>query len=126
MRTENGMTLLEVMVAMFILAVVSVAGLNLLSSGTENQSHREQILLANLVAHNTLVDVRLADDNAYRAGEYKGKATQAGQPFQWKMVVSNTLSQDFLQAEVFVYNSEEATNVDAQHLLSLIALVPAK
>ncbi len=114
-----GMTLLEVMVAMFILSIVAIAGLNLLASGTGNLAHREQVFLAGLVAHNQLVNVRLSK-NSSLSGELKGTENQSGEDFQWRMTLSRTLDKGFLQAEVFVYAPENTES----RLLSLVALIP--
>ena len=119
-RRESGMTLLEVMVAMFILAVVSVAGLNLLSTGTGNLLHREKVLLASIVAHNKMVELRLGQLRT--SGESKGKEKQSGQDFQWRMNLSKTLNRNFLQAEVSVFDPQAAESP----LHSLVALVPTQ
>ena len=118
-QRESGMTLVEVMVAMFILTVVSVAGLNLLTTGTDNLLHREKVLLASIVAHNKMVELRLG--NFSTAGETKGRETQSGQDFPWKMNLSKTLNRNFLQAEVSVFDPQAAEFP----LHSLVALVPS-
>lgn len=101
-----GFTLIEVLVALAILAVTlaaasRAAGLSL----TTSADHRDR-LLATWVADNRLA-MHVAQNDWVNTGEYEGSETQAGREFVWREVVSGTPNPRFRRVEVRVLRASD-------------------
>ncbi|PCE68336.1 type II secretion system minor pseudopilin GspI [Salinivibrio sp. YCSC6] len=89
-KTQHGMTLLEVLVAVAIFAVAALSVMKATGQHTRSLSRLEQKTLAAMVADNQLAEVVLS-------GKVPDKATQgttemAGQRWQWQLtpIATNT------------------------------------
>ncbi|MFM2480596.1 type II secretion system minor pseudopilin GspI [Celerinatantimonas sp. YJH-8] len=83
MRHNRGFTLLEVIVAM---AVLAIAGLSLIQAGNAHLghvSHLERNAVADWVADNVLVDARLKS----KLEASQGQVTMAGRVWYWRIVL---------------------------------------
>lgn len=103
---QKGFTLLEVMIALAILAVAS-AGLLTASSGFMRQSGQlEQRVVANWAAQNWMNELRLSGTPP-RIGESRAEAQLAGRRFLLKAETRSTESPLLVRVELKVYSNEE-------------------
>ncbi|MBI4756226.1 MAG: type II secretion system minor pseudopilin GspI [Betaproteobacteria bacterium] len=115
----RGFTLVEVLVALSILAVALLAASR--ASGltvTASADHRDR-LLANWVADNRLNDHQARDSWA-APGEYGGSERQAGLEFQWREQVSATPNPRFRRVEVTVRRAAAGERVLATRVGFLV------
>ena len=115
---STGFTLIEVMISM---AIFSIVGLSLLStsSSTLNGTRRiEQQALANWVASNQLVEVKLSKQWPPKNNQ-KGKVTLADTQWYWSQKVLKT-TDDTMKAVVVEVRQQEK---DKQAITSLTTYV---
>jgi general secretion pathway protein I len=107
-RPAHGFTLIEVLVAMAIL-VVAIAAANRASSMAINHSIEiRQRILADMVAQNRLSSHLVNGD--WGAGVYSGTSVQAGIPFSWNEVITNTPNPAFMKVVVTVHESNQPSH----------------
>lgn len=104
-RRQGGFTLIEVLVALAILATALAAASRLAVMMTDSSAELRQRLLAGWVAQN-----RLAELQARRAwpgvGMRSGESEQAGLKLTWRETVSTTPNPLFRRVEISVGESE--------------------
>lgn len=95
----GGFTLLEVMVAMTVLALTMGAVIKAVGGYTANQAYMRDRTLGDWVAHNVLVEQQVKD--AWPSvGELKGTAEMGGREWRWIGTVSQTDEQDLRRLDV--------------------------
>jgi general secretion pathway protein I len=98
-RLISGFTLLEVMVAMTVLALTMGAVIKAVGSYTANQAYLRDRTLAAWVARNVLVEQQVKD--AWPSvGELKGTAEMGGREWRWIGSVSQTDEKDLRRLDV--------------------------
>ncbi|MFO1324802.1 MAG: type II secretion system minor pseudopilin GspI [Burkholderiales bacterium] len=98
---RNGFTLVEVLVALAIVAIALTAGMRALAQAADTASALKARTLALWVAQNRLAAAQIA--NPWPAlGAYSGDATQAGANFVWQASVSTTPNPAFRKVEITV------------------------
>jgi type II secretion system protein I len=108
MRTHNrGFTLIEVVMALFILSLVLSSALFAVHQYADERLRIRDRILANQVAWNHLMDSYQYSQNlASRAPgsqrKTKGVDTQGGQEWRWEMKVEKAMGQDLYRHEVQV------------------------
>ena len=102
MRRLRGFTLIEVLVALAIVAIALVAGLQATAALTNNAQRQSDVLLGQMCAENELVKLRLAKQMP-GVGETSVTCEQAGQMFRVDMKISPTPNPSFrrIDAQVF-------------------------
>ncbi|MCG2595484.1 type II secretion system minor pseudopilin GspI [Ramlibacter sp. XY19] len=102
MKRMRGFTLIEVLVALGIVSIALVAGLQATAALTNNAQRQSSVLLAQMCAENELVKLRLGKQFP-GVGESDNACTQAGQPFNVHVKVSPTPNPSFrrIDAQVF-------------------------
>jgi len=101
MKRRAGFTLVEVLVALAITAIVLVAGLKATSALTDNADRQSAVLLAQLCAENKLVELRLAR-RLPPVGDATTACAQAGRALQVTQTVRPTPNPNFRRVEAAV------------------------
>ena len=103
---SRGFTLIEVLVALAIVAVAMGAALRALSGVTEATLAVEHRLLAQWAAENRLVEIRL--QRLWSApGTHGFMCSQGGQSFYCEETVLSTVNPDYRRVEVAVFATPE-------------------
>ena len=99
MKSGRGFTLIEVMVALTVLAVAFAAGYRALGQSTNNVALLKRRALAQWVAQNQLALMQI---NRSTATDGTGEAQQGGLDFVWRTTLSATPNATFRKAEIVV------------------------
>lgn len=103
-RRPSGFTLIEVLVALAIVAIALAAGLRATDSLTSNALRQSSVLLAHICAENELVRVRLARQMP-GIGETSANCEQAGRTFEVRMSVLPTPNPSFHRVDAQVFDA---------------------
>lgn len=114
-RATRGFTLIEVMVALGIVAIALVAGLRATAALTSNAQRQSDMLLAQLCAENELARVRLVRQMP-GIGDSTLSCEQAGQRFDITLTVAPTPNPNFRRVDARVHRGSE-------HLLRMSTVV---
>ena len=98
---HRGFTLIEVLVALAIVAVTLIAGLQATSSMTRNTSRQTERVLAQLCAENALAQVRLSRQLP-DVGDSTRPCEQAGRTLDLRLLVQPTPNPNFRRVEARV------------------------
>ncbi|MDE2366548.1 MAG: type II secretion system minor pseudopilin GspI [Betaproteobacteria bacterium] len=101
-----GFTLIEVLVALAVIAIALMAALRAAGMGMDNVSALRVRLFAGWVAENVLAEQR-AREEWLPPGTYDGSAQQGGVDFTWREKVSETPNTTFRRVDIHVYASGE-------------------
>jgi general secretion pathway protein I len=99
---HRGFTLIEVLVALGIVAIALVAGLQATAALTRNAQRQSDVLLAHLCAENELTRLRLSRQMP-PVGESDEPCEQAGQLFNVRLRVSPTPNPSFRRVDAQVF-----------------------
>ena len=97
MKAQRAFTLVEVLVALGIVAIALVAGLQATAALTNNAQRQGDVLLAHLCAENELGRLRLARQMP-PVGNSEVACEQAGQAFVVRLTVAPTPNPNFRRA----------------------------
>ncbi len=101
----RGFTLIEVLVALGIVAIALVAGLQATIALTNNAQRQSDVLLAQLCAENELVQLRLSRQLP-PVGDARFPCEQAGRTFSGQLSVMPTPNANFRRVEAFVQDGD--------------------
>lgn len=101
----RGFTLVEVLVALGIVAIALAAGVRATASLTRNSERQSDQLLAQLCAENALINVRLAQQMP-AVGDNTAVCEQAGRSLAIKLAVQPTPNPNFLRVEAQVSDGQ--------------------
>lgn len=102
----RGFTLIEVMVALAIVAIALVAGVRATAALTDNARRQGDMMLAQVCAENALVAVRLAQVLP-NLGESTTACPQGGQAFEVALLVAPTPNPNFRRVDAQVRRGAE-------------------
>jgi len=105
MNKAGGFTLVEVLVALGIVAIALMAGLQATSALTRNAQRQSDALLAQICAENELIKVRLTKQMP-GVGDSTVVCEQAGQTFSVALAVRPTPNPNFLRVDAQVHSGE--------------------
>ncbi len=97
----SGFTLIEILVALAVIAVALSAGMRAVAQSTDSATLLKQRTLALWVAQNRLAEAQLAPGGPAE-GTREGEAAQAGSRFRWRETVSRTPNPSFRKIELSV------------------------
>ena len=101
MASSRGMTLLEVMIALFVFALAGTAVMKAASSHLNSISQIEDITFATWVASNRLNQLKL-DDTWPPKNDQKGSMEMAERTWYWQQKVEKTNDDTLRQVEITV------------------------
>lgn len=113
MKRRAGFTLVEILVALAIVAIALAAGMRALAQATDTASALKARTLALWVAQNRLAAAQVATPWPALGGA-TGEATQAGVAFVWQARVSTTPNPAFRMIEITVAEPHAADYVLAR------------
>jgi general secretion pathway protein I len=102
-RSQGGFTLIEVLVALGIVAIALTAGLQSTIALTNNAMRQSDILLAHVCAENELVKVRLAKQMP-SVGETSASCEQGGRTLGVTIAVVPTPNPSFRRVDAQVFD----------------------
>ncbi len=106
MKNYNGFTLLEVLVALAILAIAMFAIIKVTAENIENASYLRNKTLAHWVAMNVLVEIQIQEkwpDIGTKKGVYK----MATHDWHWLLKISKTFDHELRRLEITISLQEE-------------------
>ena len=113
-----GFTLVEVLVALSVIAIALAAVLKGASEGTSNARYLRDKTLAHWVAMNRITEVQVRGEWP-SPGRQEGEATMASRDWHWRWVVLNTPDEDIRRLEVEVRYEEE----DKEPIITRVAFI---
>jgi len=105
MRHIRGMTLIEVLVALVIIAVALAAAIHTTNAGVANTDYLKQRSIAHWVAMNEAVELELIGDRA--EGESTQDRSMVGYDWQVRTRIRPTSDRDVLRAEISVFRADD-------------------
>jgi general secretion pathway protein I len=102
---QQGFTLVEVLVALGIVAIALTAGLQAIAALTRNAQRQSDVLLAQLCAENELVKIRLSKQMP-GVGDTRVNCVQAGETLTVALAVRPTPNPNFLRVDAQVFKVE--------------------
>ena len=112
-RLLSGFTLIEVLIALAILAIALTAAVRAASVATDSANETKLRTLATWIAQNRIALVNANNASLPSAGESNGRETMANIEFEWKQKISNTPNPAFRKIEVQVLRPNVSANVGA-------------
>lgn len=107
MNNKNGFTLLEVLIALSILAIALSAAIKASVENAENVRYLRDRTLAHWVAMNVITKVQI-QPTWPELGENTGKTKMANRTWYWIVKVSETLDKGLRRLDVQVRDKPEA------------------
>jgi general secretion pathway protein I len=111
-RSHSGFTLIEILIALAILAIALAAAGRATGSAADGARILKQRTLAGWVAQNRLNE-EMIKRSFPSAGVQNGDATQAGQTFTWQQTTSETENPKFRKVEIKVAAKGDESHVVA-------------
>jgi general secretion pathway protein I len=102
---QQGFTLVEVLVALGIVAIALTAGLQATAALTHNAQRQSDLLLAQLCAENEFIKIRLSQQMP-GVGDTRVACEQAGETLGVALAVRPTPNPNFLRVDAQVFKAE--------------------
>ena len=107
LKNQNGFTLVEILVAIGLLALILGVSMQIFTSSSKSLSHLEEQLFSQFVAENVMVSSFLFEDELFNSS---GISKQANKEFLWKREI---ISQDSksIQIKIIVSDPENQKKI---------------
>jgi general secretion pathway protein I len=105
-RLQRGFTLVEVLVALGIVAIALMAGLQATGALTRNAQRQSDLLLAQMCAENELIKIRLAKQMP-GVGDTSVSCEQAGLVLNVALTVRTTPNPNFVRVDAQVLRATD-------------------
>jgi len=122
-RHSPGFTLLEVLIALAVLALSMSAAIKAVADYTNNQSYLRDRTLAMWVARNVLIEYQVRKEWP-KVGELKGSSEMGNREWRWLAVVSQTEEQELRRLDVEVYPIDSEDDESPVSILSGFLVQP--
>ena len=109
-HNARGFTLLEVLIALAVLAIGMIAVIGTAGTSTRTAAELKEETFAHWVAMNELASLRLSA-NWPSLGTLKGHADMAGVQWNWKADIKSTSDPDLIRVDIDVSNSASPDEV---------------
>ncbi|VAW95320.1 hypothetical protein MNBD_GAMMA21-1449 [hydrothermal vent metagenome] len=119
-KHKKGFTLIEVLVAMVILSLSLLAAIKVASGVTRSAIDLQEITIAQWVAMNKIVELRLAK-SLLKTGRTNGRDEMAGREWRWDIIVNETPYPKLREVRVEV--KPDADGADAPPTTSVVSLI---
>lgn len=119
---QNGFTLLEVLVALAVLAIALASLVKGIGANAANEAYLRDRTLAQWVAMNVVAEQQLAEKWPDK-GKRQGSETMGGHEWFWRSEVSDTFDEDVRRLEVKVRGDDDH---DSSPLASVVAFLPKR
>lgn len=104
MKRRRGFTLLEVLVALVVVAVAVAALGRAGSQVLDGQAEMEERSLALWVADNALAELRL--ESGVATGRRQGTSEMGGRTWYWEMLIQPAPGEELLRVDVAVHSDQ--------------------
>ena len=105
-KKQSGFTLLEVMVALLIVAVALGGAVKVIGNAAANSTRMNNKTFANWVALNQIAELRIGKEFP-KIGEQKGDSEMAGRKWAWVQKSIKTDDDDIRRIEMSVWSEED-------------------
>lgn len=122
-RHAAGFTLLEVLIALAVLALAMGAAIKAVSDYTNNQTYLRDRTMAMWVARNVLVQFQVENEWP-EVGERKGTEGMGGREWRWLAVISQTEEAELRRLDVKVFSLESEDDDSPLSVLSGFLVQP--
>jgi general secretion pathway protein I len=102
MKTVRGFTLLEVLVALAVIAIALASIIKVVGTGAANAGYLRDKTFAHWVAANRLAQMQIRHNVWPTLGTEDGKAKIAGRQWYWRTVTKNTPEPDMRRVDIEV------------------------
>jgi len=109
-RLNRGFTLIEVVIAMTIVAIAMVSLIEATGTYVKNTAFLRDKVIAHWVANNALNELLLKESFPSKS-EKQGDETMAGKKWAWKIKVKETPDKEFRAVEVKVFKGDEENSL---------------
>jgi len=123
MRSERGFTLVEVMVALAIVALALTAMASSINTMIDNANTMRDRTFASWIAQNKIVEVRLSGE-VPEVGTSSGEIEYGGTLWDWRVVISETGVESFMRIDVTVSLAED--DYDIRTVTGFVGLPPGR
>ena len=117
---NKGFTLIEVVVAVSVIAIGLAATIKTVSTVTKNTAHLNERIIATWVAQNAMAQFEL-DINKNAGKEKSGTEEMAGIEWYWNQIIEDTEDPDIQRVEIQVKRENKP---NSQVYASLVTLLP--
>ncbi|MDP3635855.1 MAG: type II secretion system minor pseudopilin GspI [Azonexus sp.] len=120
---NRGFTLLEVLIALSILAIALTSAFRAMGASARTAGDLRDRTLADWVADNRLAELR-ASKSFPPPGNAEGVSIQAGKRFRWREQISESANPQMRSVNIRVYSADEGPDTVVSSLSGLLVRAP--